>query len=129
MPQTRPDTVRATAAVPPPARAQTRTANVLGALPKSAKRAIQEICNGEDEECGARAVRDFGRACRAKSPKVVKRVTDDVDEPLVYFDFHAEHWIHLRTTDPIESSFGRAADEGHQGRRQPGESPSPWSSS
>lgn len=84
-----------------------KTANVLDALPKSAqpaaKRAVQEIYNAEDKEHAARAVRDFERAYGAKYPKVVKRITDD--ELLAFFDFPAEHWIHLRTTNPIESTF------------------------
>ncbi|AEM82686.1 IS256 family transposase [Streptomyces violaceusniger] len=86
-----------------------KTANVLDALPKSAqpaaKRAIQEIYNAEDKEHAARAVRDFERAYGAKYPKVVKRITDDEDELLAFFDFPAEHWLHLRTTNPIESTF------------------------
>jgi transposase-like protein len=86
-----------------------KTANVLDALPKSAqpaaKRAIQEIYNAEDKEHAARAVRDFERAYGAKYPKVVKRITDDEYELLAFFDFPAEHWIHLRTTNPIESTF------------------------
>ncbi|MGW4783516.1 IS256 family transposase [Streptomyces sp. NPDC004230] len=86
-----------------------KTANVLDALPKSAqpaaKRAIQEIYNAEDKEHAARAVLDFSRAYQAKYPKVVKRITDDEDELLAFFDFPAEHWIHLRTTNPIESTF------------------------
>lgn len=86
-----------------------KTANVLDALPKSAqpaaKRAVQEIYNAEDKEHAARAVRDFERAYGAKYPKVVKRITDDEDELLAFFDFPAEHWIHLRTTNPIESTF------------------------
>ncbi len=40
-----------------------------------------------------------------KFPKAVKKVTDDVDELLAFYDFPAEHWIHLRTTNPIESTF------------------------
>ncbi|MGP3991540.1 IS256 family transposase [Streptomyces sp. 3N207] len=86
-----------------------KTANVLDALPKSAqpaaKRALQEMYNAEDKEHAARAVRDFERAYGAKYPKVVKRFTDDEDELLAFFDFPAEHWIHLRTTNPIESTF------------------------
>jgi putative transposase len=86
-----------------------KTANVLDALPKSAqpaaKRAVQEIYNAEDKDHAARAVRDFERAYQAKYPKVVKRITDDEDELLAFFDFPAEHWIHLRTTNPIESTF------------------------
>ncbi len=86
-----------------------KTANVLDALPKSAqpaaKRAIREIDNAEDKDHGARAVRDFEGAYRAKYPKVAKRITDDEEEFLAFFDFPAEHWIHLRTTNPIESTF------------------------
>jgi transposase-like protein len=81
----------------------------LDALPKSAqpaaKRAVQEICNAEDKGRAARAVRDFERAYQAKYPKAVKRITDDEDELLALFDFPAEHWIHLRTTNLIESAF------------------------
>ncbi|MET9888114.1 IS256 family transposase [Streptomyces sp. NPDC006430] len=86
-----------------------KTANVLDALPKSAqpaaKRAIQEIYNAEDKEHAAKAVAVFAKQYGAKYPKVVKRVTDDEDELLAFFDFPAEHWIHLRTTNPIESTF------------------------
>jgi transposase-like protein len=86
-----------------------KTANVLDALPKSAqpaaKRAVQEIYNAEDKDHAAKAVRDFERAYGAKYPKVVKRITDDEDELLAFFDFPAEHWVHLRTTNPIESTF------------------------
>lgn len=85
------------------------TANVLDALPKSAqpaaKRAIQEIYNAEDKEHAAKAIRDFERVYGAKYPKVAKRITDDEDELLAFFGFPAEHWIHLRTTNPIESTF------------------------
>ncbi|MCJ0875255.1 IS256 family transposase [Streptomyces sp. AP-93] len=86
-----------------------KTANVLDALPKSAqpaaKRAIQEIYNAEDKERAAKAVAAFAKQYGAKYPKVVKRITDDEEELLAFFDFPAEHWIHLRTTNPIESTF------------------------
>ncbi|WP_327360999.1 IS256 family transposase [Streptomyces sp. NBC_01296] len=86
-----------------------KTANVLDALPKSAqpaaKRAIQEIYNAEDKERAAKAVAAFAKQYAAKYPKVVKRITDDEEELLAFFDFPAEHWIHLRTTNPIESTF------------------------
>src|SRR5947199_7245000 len=85
-----------------------KTANVLDALPKSAqpaaKRAIQEIYNAEDKEDAAKAVRDFERTYGAKYRKGAKRITDDEDELLKFFDFAAEHWIHLPTTKPIEST-------------------------
>ena len=41
----------------------------------------------------------------AKWPKAVAKITDDADELLAFYDFPAEHWIHLRTTNPIESTF------------------------
>jgi transposase-like protein len=40
-----------------------------------------------------------------KFPKAVAKVTDDVEELLAFYDYPAEHWIHLRTTNPIESTF------------------------
>ncbi|MFG2563756.1 IS256 family transposase [Streptomyces sp. NPDC048496] len=86
-----------------------KTANVLDALPKSAqpaaKRAIQEIYNAEDKEHAAKAIAAFAKQYGVKYPKVVKRLTDDEEELLAFFDFPAEHWIHLRTTNPIESTF------------------------
>lgn len=86
-----------------------KTANVLDALPKSAqpaaKRAIQEIYNAEDREHAVKAIAAFAKQYGAKYPKVVKRLTDDEEELLAFFDFPAEHWIHLRTTNPIESTF------------------------
>ncbi|MET9683815.1 IS256 family transposase [Streptomyces coeruleorubidus] len=86
-----------------------KTANVLDALPKSAqpaaKRALQEIYNAEDKEHAARAIAAFAKQYGAKYPKVVKRIADDEEELLAFFDFPAEHWIHLRTTNPIESTF------------------------
>jgi putative transposase len=86
-----------------------KTANVLDSLPKSAqpaaKKAIQEIYNAEDKEHAARAVKAFEKQYKAKFPKAVKKITDDEAELLAFYDFPAEHWIHLRTTNPIESTF------------------------
>jgi transposase-like protein len=87
----------------------TKIANVLGALPKSAhpgaKKALAEIWNAEDRRHALDAVRAFQTACGAKFPKAVAKITDDVEELLAFYDFPAEHWIHLRTTNPIESTF------------------------
>lgn len=47
----------------------------------------------------------FDAAYGAKFPKAVAKVTDDVEELLAFYDHQAEHWIHLRTTNPIESTF------------------------
>ncbi len=86
-----------------------KTANVLDALPKSAqpaaKHAIQEICSAEDKHHAARAVAAIAKDYGAKYPRVVKRITDDEAELLAFFGFPAEHWIHLRSTNPIESTF------------------------
>src|SRR5512140_1107435 len=41
----------------------------------------------------------------AKFPKATAKITDDTDELLAFYDYPAEHWIHLRTTNPIESTF------------------------
>jgi putative transposase len=86
-----------------------KIANVLCALPKSAhpgaKRALAEIWNAEDREHARRAVAAFKLAYGAKFGKAVSKVTDDLDELLAFYDFPAEHWIHLRTTNPIESTF------------------------
>src|SRR5437764_1747162 len=86
-----------------------KAANVLAALPKSAhpgaKKALAEIWNAEDRQPAPDAVTTFKTAYRAKFGKAVAKITDDLDELLAFYDFPAEHWIHLRTTNPIESTF------------------------
>ncbi len=86
-----------------------KIANVLAALPKSAhpgaKRALAEIWNAEDRDHARRAVAAFKLAYGAKFGKAVAKVTDDLDELLAFYDYPAEHWVHLRTTNPIESTF------------------------
>jgi transposase-like protein len=83
--------------------------NVLSALPKSAhpgaKKALAEIWNAEDREHARRAVAAFKLAYGAKFGKAVEKITGDLDELLAFYDFPAEHWVHLRTTNPIESTF------------------------
>ena len=86
-----------------------KIANVLGALPKSAhpgaKKALAEIWNAEDKDHARAAVKAFAAAYGAKFPKAAAKVTDDEDELLAFYDYPAEHWVHLRTTNPIESTF------------------------
>jgi transposase-like protein len=86
-----------------------KIANVLGALPKSAhpgaKKALAEIWNAEDRRHALDAVKSFEAAYGAKFPKAVAKITDDVEVLLAFYDYPAEHWIHLRTTNPIESTF------------------------
>jgi transposase-like protein len=87
-----------------------KIANVLSALPKSAhpgaKKALAEIWNAEDREHARRAAAAFTLAYGAKFGKAVAKITDDLDELLAFYDFPAQHWVHLRTTNPIESTFG-----------------------
>ena len=86
-----------------------KIANVLGALPKSAhpgaKKALAEIWNAEDKQHARAAVKSFDAAYGAKFPKAVAKITDGIEELLAFYDYPAEHWIHLRTTNPIESTF------------------------
>ena len=86
-----------------------KIANVLAALPKSAhpgaKKALAEIWNAEDRRHALDAVTAFDAAYGAKFPKAAAKITDDVEELLAFYDYPAEHWIHLRTTNPIESTF------------------------
>jgi transposase-like protein len=86
-----------------------QVANVLNALPKSAqpaaRRALAEIRDAEDREHAETAIRDFERDYGAKYPKAVCKITDDAEALLAFYDFPAEHWIHLKTTNPIESTF------------------------
>ena len=86
-----------------------KIANVLAALPKSAhpgaKKALAEIWNAEDKRHALDAVKTFEAAYGAKFPKAVAKITDDVEQLLAFYAFPAEHWVHLRTTNPIESTF------------------------
>jgi transposase-like protein len=104
---------RALAEVFPTARHQRcwvhKARNVTNALPKSAQpaatRAMQEIYNAEDRTHAEKAIEDFATTYGVKWPKAVAKITDDAEELLAFYDFPAEHWVHLRTTNPIESTF------------------------
>jgi putative transposase len=86
-----------------------KVANVLGALPKSvhagARRALNEIIQAEDRIHAERAIEALVSDYGAKWPKAVAKVVDDAETLLCFFDYPAEHWLHLRTTNPIESTF------------------------
>ncbi|HIE47718.1 TPA: IS256 family transposase [Candidatus Bipolaricaulota bacterium] len=84
------------------------TANVLGALLKrlqaDAKTAIQKIYGADTRADAIIAVQAFAEEF-AEYPKAVKKITGKLDTLLAFYDFPAEHWTHLRTTNPIESTF------------------------
>jgi transposase-like protein len=88
---------------------QHKVRNVLGALPKSvhagARKALNEIILAEDLDHARTAIEAFATDYGTKWPKAVAKVTDDQDTLLTYFEYPAEHWQHLRTTNPIESAF------------------------
>lgn len=83
--------------------------NVTNDLPKSAQpgatKAMQEIYNAEDRAHAEKAIEAFAKTYGAKFPKAVAKITDDAEELPAFYDFPAERWIHLRTTNPIESTF------------------------
>ncbi len=86
-----------------------RIGNVLAALPKSAhpgaKAALAEIYNAQDRKHAQVAAKAFAIDYGTKWPKAVAKITDELDTLLAFYDYPAEHWIHLRTTNPIESTF------------------------
>ena len=85
------------------------SSNVLAALPKSAhpgaKAALAGIYNAEDRDHAMKAVNAFEADYDAKWPKAVAKITEHVDVLLAFYDYPAEHWVRLRTTNPIESTF------------------------
>ncbi|HEX2165748.1 MAG TPA: IS256 family transposase [Longimicrobiales bacterium] len=86
-----------------------RIANVLDKLPKrlqpKAKAALQEIMKAESRASAEKDIGAFREEYGAKYPKAVATLTRDQDKLLTYFDFPAEHWVHVRTSNPIESAF------------------------
>jgi transposase-like protein len=85
-----------------------KAANVLDALPASvqtsAKRALREIWDAEDRSHAEAALEAFARDF-AKWPKSVAKLIKEREAVLAFYDYPAEHWIHLRTSNPIESTF------------------------
>lgn len=86
-----------------------KTANVLNKLPKSqqpkAKAALHEIWMAATRADAGRAFDRFLAVYRPKYPKAVDCLEKDRAALLAFYDFPAEHWVHLRTTNPIESTF------------------------
>ena len=86
-----------------------KTANVLNKLPKSvqgkAKGHLQDIWMAETRVDAENAFDFFLQAYSAKYPKAVECLVKDRDRLLTFYDFPAEHWKHVRTSNPIESTF------------------------
>ncbi len=86
-----------------------KTANILNDLPKAmqarVKADLHNIWMAESRLDAEKALSVFLQKYQAKYPKAAERLTRDKDELLAFYDFPAEHWTHIRTTNPIESTF------------------------
>ncbi len=86
-----------------------KTSNVLDSMPKSvhsrAKAAIKEITCAEDKSHAEAAIEAFASEFSAKWPKAVSKIVDERETLLAFYDYPAQHWRHLRTSNPIESVF------------------------
>ena len=86
-----------------------KTANVLNKLPKSvqprAKSGLHQIWQAESREDAEKAFDRFVEKYEPKYPKAAACLVKDQDSMLAFYDFPAKHWIHIRTTNPIESTF------------------------
>ncbi len=77
---------------------------MLTILPR-AKQALHAIMYAETRASAEREIGRFAQEYSAKYPEAVASLTVDQDRLLAYFEYPAEHWKHLRTTNPIESTF------------------------
>lgn len=86
-----------------------KTKNVLNYLPKSvhgkAKQHLHQIYMAESREAAEKAFDTFIEMFQAKYPKATECLAKDRDALLAFYDFPAQHWQHIRTTNPIESTF------------------------
>ncbi len=86
-----------------------KTANVLNKLPKhlqpKAKSDLHQIWMADTRENARLAFNLFVQTYQPKYPKAAECLNKDKEALLTFYDFPAEHWIHLRTTNPIESTF------------------------
>ena len=87
-----------------------KTSNVLNALPTSmqpkAKQALHEIWRADTKAAAVKAFDVFLETYEPKYPKATGCLQKDREELLRFFEFPAHHWQSLRTTNPIESTFG-----------------------
>ena len=98
-----------------------KTANILNYLPDSlqekAKKGLHEIWMSEGREQAQKAFDTFLKTYGAKYPKATECLLKDREPLLAFYDFPAEHWIHIRTTNPIESTFTTIRHRTDQARR------------
>ena len=98
-----------------------KTANVPKSLQNKAKARLHDIWQAETRASAERAFDSFVEDFAMKYPKAVECLTKDRDVLLTFYDFPAEHWKHLRTTNPIESNVrhGATSSRPNEGQRQP----------
>jgi len=78
---------------------------MLQSLHAKAKAMLQDIWMAPSREKALKALDLFAQTFEAKYPKAVECLVKDQEVLLTFYDFPAEHWIHLRMTNPIESTF------------------------
>jgi len=97
-----------------------KTANVLNALPKraqaKAKQSLHQICMAQNRRRAHEAFDPFVQCYQAKYPKATACLEKDREALLCFYDFPAEHWIHIRTTNPVESAFATIRHRTRQSR-------------
>ena len=86
-----------------------KIANVLDKLPKrlqpKAKQLLHDMMNAETRDDAEQSRQTFAANFDDKYPKAVKSLNEGWEELVTFFDFPAQHWLHIRTTNPIESAF------------------------
>jgi len=95
-----------------------KTANILDKMPKSvqpnAKRMIHEMYLSPTKDAALRAYDEFLKHYSAKYPAACKCLEKDKEQLFNFYDFPAEHWLHIRTTNPIESTFATVRHRSRQ---------------
>jgi hypothetical protein len=102
-------------------------AELLGELPsrrQQPKKALAEIYNAENKAAAVKAAHTFATEYGAKWPKAVAKIVDDLDVLTAFYDYPAEHWIHLRTTNPSRPSPPSGSAPGSP--RAPAPAPPAW---
>ena len=97
-----------------------KTLNILNSLPKSlqarAKAQIREIWNAENRKEAKKALQSFVKSYEDKYPKAAECLKKDQEALLAFYDFPASHWVSIRTTNPIESTFSTIRHRTQQAR-------------